>query len=93
MIDDLEPEDAEDLEEQEDEAVDAYNGPDSDEPEDINEQDELPVTGKKIAKPTLEEEELPNIEAKQKDREALERAMQEFLARGGKIQSVDSESK
>ena len=35
------------------------------------------------------EEELPSIEAKQKERDALARAMEEFLARGGKVQQVD----
>lgn len=91
--DDLEQENDDDIEEQDDEGVDSYNGPDSDEPEDINEQDEIPTTNKKIGKPVAEEEELPNIEAKQKDRDALERAMQEFLAKGGKIQTLDSENK
>ena len=37
-----------------------------------------------------ETEELPSIEAKQKERDALERAMEEFLARGGKIQEVEA---
>jgi hypothetical protein len=35
------------------------------------------------------EEELPSVEAKQKDRDALARAMEEFLARGGKVQEVE----
>lgn len=67
-------------------------GPDSDEPEDIIEQDEPPVS-KSTGKPStaIAEEELPTIESKQKEREALERAMQEFLARGGKVQTLDSE--
>lgn len=34
-------------------------------------------------------EELPGIEAKQKERDALARAMEEFLARGGKVQEVE----
>ncbi|MFD1261603.1 hypothetical protein [Entomomonas asaccharolytica] len=91
--DDLEQESDDDIEEQEDEAVDAYNGPDSDEAEDINEQDEIPTSNKKVGKPAAEEEELPSIEAKQKERDALERAMQEFLAKGGKIQTLDSDNK
>lgn len=82
----------EDLDDPDVEDVDAYNGPDSDEPEDINEQDELPKATKKSSKPALDEEELPSIEAKQKDREALERAMQEFLARGGKVETLDPAS-
>ncbi|UVE17673.1 hypothetical protein NVV93_19265 [Pseudomonas sp. LS44] len=49
------------------------------------------VTAKpgKKAKAAVEIEELPSIEAKQKERDALERAMQEFLARGGKVQEVE----
>ncbi|WP_228411769.1 hypothetical protein [Entomomonas moraniae] len=90
MIDDedLEQEELDDAEDQED--VTAYNGPDRDEPEDVNELDELPKEGKKISKPSLDEEELPNIEAKQKDRDALELAMKEFLAKGGKIETLES---
>ena len=34
-------------------------------------------------------EELPSIEAKQKERDALANAMEEFLARGGKVQEVE----
>ncbi|MCY1354588.1 Transcriptional regulator SutA [compost metagenome] len=44
--------------------------------------------GKK-AKAAVEPEELPSIEAKQKERDALERAMQEFLSRGGKVQEIE----
>lgn len=35
-------------------------------------------------------EDLPSIEAKKKERDALARAMEEFLARGGKVQEVDN---
>lgn len=73
-------------------SIDEFNGPDKDEAEDINELDEEPVT-KKVAKITsLEDEELPNVEAKQKEREALERAMQEFLSKGGRIQTLEAEN-
>ncbi|HHX35047.1 MAG TPA: hypothetical protein GX719_07240 [Gammaproteobacteria bacterium] len=34
-------------------------------------------------------EDLPSLAAKQKDRDALAKAMEEFLARGGKVQEVD----
>lgn len=44
--------------------------------------------GKKV-KAAVELEELPSIEAKQKERDALARAMEEFLSRGGKVQEVD----
>ena len=43
----------------------------------------------KKAKAAEEVEELPSIEAKQKERDALARAMEEFLARGGKVQEVE----
>ncbi|WP_137886453.1 transcriptional regulator SutA [Pseudomonas sp. 2FE] len=48
----------------------------------------LVKSGKK-AKAAVDIEELPSIEAKQKERDALERAMQEFLSRGGKVQEVE----
>ena len=41
------------------------------------------------AKAAAEEEELPSVEAKQKDRDALARAMEEFLNRGGKVQEIE----
>ena len=43
----------------------------------------------KKAKAAEEVEELPSVEAKQKERDALARAMEEFLARGGKVQEVE----
>jgi hypothetical protein len=42
--------------------------------------------GKKAA---VSIDELPSIEAKQKERDALARAMEEFLSRGGKIEEVE----
>ena len=47
------------------------------------------VTPTKKAKASVDVDELPSIEAKQKDRDALARAMEEFLARGGKVQEVE----
>src|SRR6218665_998770 len=44
--------------------------------------------GKK-AKAAVEVDELPSIEAKQKERDALAKAMEEFLSRGGKVQEVE----
>lgn len=43
--------------------------------------------GKKKA--AVEPEEIPSIEAKQKERDALAKAMEDFLARGGKVQEVE----
>lgn len=34
-------------------------------------------------------DELPSLEAKQKERDELARAMEEFLARGGRVQEVE----
>jgi len=62
-------------------------GPDSDEAEDAQEGEEAPA--KKKAKAAAEPEEVPSLEAKQRERDALARAMEEFLARGGKVQEVE----
>ncbi|OHC54803.1 MAG: hypothetical protein A3J25_10435, partial [Pseudomonadales bacterium RIFCSPLOWO2_02_FULL_63_210] len=53
--------------------------------------DEIVSTGKSKTKvkAAVNVEELPSIEAKQKDRDALARAMEEYLARGGKVQEVE----
>ncbi|MGE8360641.1 transcriptional regulator SutA [Pseudomonas sp.] len=51
---------------------------------------EVAATGKGKAKAkAVDVDELPSIEAKQKERDALARAMEEFLARGGKVQEVE----
>ena len=47
-----------------------------------------PAKGK--AKAAVSVDELPSVEAKNKERDALARAMEEFLARGGKIQEVEA---
>jgi hypothetical protein len=41
------------------------------------------------AKASVSVDELPSIEAKNKERDALARAMEEFLSRGGKVQEVE----
>jgi hypothetical protein len=41
------------------------------------------------AKAAVSIDELPSIEAKNKERDALARAMEEFLSRGGKVQEVE----
>ncbi|MCF7201439.1 transcriptional regulator SutA [Pseudomonas oligotrophica] len=46
-------------------------------------------TTKKAKAKAAEPEELPSMEAKQREREALARAMEEFLARGGQVQEVE----
>jgi len=45
--------------------------------------------GGKKAKASVEEEELPSVEAKQKERDALAKAMEDFLTRGGKVQEIE----
>lgn len=42
------------------------------------------------SKAVSQEDVLPSVEAKQKERDALAKAMEEFLARGGQIQEVDA---
>ena len=46
-------------------------------------------TSKKAKAKSVVVEELPSLEAKQKEREELARAMEEFLARGGRVQEVE----
>ena len=56
----------------------------------VEDEGEVATPAPKKAKAAVEVEELPSIEAKQKERDALERAMEEFLARGGKVQEVEA---
>ncbi|UVL34649.1 hypothetical protein LOY43_27605 [Pseudomonas sp. B21-041] len=42
------------------------------------------------AKAAVSVDELPSIEAKNKERDALAKAMEEFLSRGGKVQEVEA---
>ncbi|MBB2897967.1 MULTISPECIES: transcriptional regulator SutA [unclassified Pseudomonas] len=52
---------------------------------------EAPASGSKAKKKReAEPEELPSVEAKQRERDALEKAMQDFLARGGRVQEIDA---
>ena len=51
---------------------------------------EAAPSGKGKAKVVVEEEELPSVEAKQAERDALAKAMEDFLARGGKVQEVEA---
>ncbi|KPA89644.1 MULTISPECIES: transcriptional regulator SutA [Pseudomonas] len=47
-------------------------------------------TSKGKAKAAVSVDELPSVETKNKERDALARAMEEFLARGGKVQEVEA---
>lgn len=52
--------------------------------------DDSPVAvAKGKSKAAVSVDEMPSMEAKQKERDALAKAMEEFLARGGKVQEVE----
>lgn len=84
--DDLENDELEGADEDEGEELDAADAADVDDGD-----DDIAVApvAKKSKAAAVDVEELPSIEAKQKDRDALAKAMEEFLARGGKVQEVD----
>ncbi|TBU71548.1 hypothetical protein DNK06_01480 [Pseudomonas daroniae] len=84
----------EELEQDELEGVDEDDGEelaaaDSDDGDDDSESDSAAPAKKGKAKKAVEVDELPSVEAKQKERDALARAMEEFLTRGGKVQEVE----
>lgn len=75
---------------------DELEGADEDEGEELAAADDgdgddevVPASKSKKAKAAVDVEELPSVEAKQKERDALARAMEEFLSRGGKVQEVE----
>lgn len=82
---DLEQDELEGAEDEGEELASAAEDDDGDGDDD----GEVRVTPSKKVKAAVELEELPSIEAKQKDRDALARAMEEFLARGGRVQEVE----
>jgi hypothetical protein len=69
----------------------ADDGVSDDNDDDSDDSDGAPAAkkSKAKAKAAVDVEALPSIEAKQKERDALARAMEEFLSRGGKVQEVD----
>ncbi|BAP42206.1 hypothetical protein NJC40_04440 [Pseudomonas sp. 21LCFQ02] len=81
LVDDLEGED-------EGEELSAAPEDDAPDADDGGEVTAAPAKGK--SKAAVSVDELPSIEAKQKDRDALARAMEEFLSRGGKVQEVEA---
>ncbi|WP_434678595.1 hypothetical protein J3P77_21305 [Pseudomonas sp. R1-18] len=81
LVDDLEGED-------EGEELAAAPEDDVSDADDGAEVSATPVKGK--AKAAVSVDELPSVEAKNKERDALARAMEEFLARGGKVQEVEA---
>lgn len=81
----------EDLEQDELETTDEEEGEELSAAEEIDGDDdvEAPAPTSKKAKQAVDPEELPSVEAKQKERDALARAMEEFLARGGRVQEIE----
>jgi hypothetical protein len=84
----------EDLEQDELEGADEDTGEEMAAADDVDsgddDGDEVVSTSKTKAKAkAVNVEELPSVEAKQKDRDALARAMEEYLARGGTVQEVE----
>ncbi|EFQ60465.1 transcriptional regulator SutA [Pseudomonas lactucae] len=59
--------------------------------EDVDESvgDDAAPKAKGKAKAAVSVDELPSVEAKNKERDALARAMEEFLAKGGKVVEVE----
>ena len=53
--------------------------------------DDIPVpVAKGKSKAAVSVDDLPSVEAKNKERDALARAMEEFLSKGGKVQEVEA---
>lgn len=79
-----------DLEVDEEDEGDELEAADADDVDDHEGTDSERVTpAKKSKTKAAEPEELPSLEAKQREREELARAMEEFLARGGRVQEVE----
>jgi hypothetical protein len=81
LVDDLEGED-------DGEELAAAGAEDDAEVDDSPEASATPTKGK--AKAAVSVDELPSVEAKNKERDALARAMEEFLAKGGRVQEVEA---
>lgn len=73
----------------EDEAEEGLEAAAEDVADDSGEDTPAPAAKGK-AKAAVSVDELPSIEAKNKERDALAKAMEEFLARGGKVQEVEA---
>ena len=84
--DDLEHDELEGADEDEGEELAAADDGVSDDDGDGDDEVVPAAKGKAKAKAAVDVDELPSVEAKQKERDALARAMEEFLSRGGKVQ-------
>jgi uncharacterized protein YdaU (DUF1376 family) len=83
---DLEQDDLDGADEDEGEELAAADDGDSGDDEGDG---EAVASGKKSKAKAVEVDEMPSVEAKQKERDALAKAMEEFLSRGGKVQEVE----
>jgi hypothetical protein len=88
--DDLEHDELEGADEDEGEELAAADDGVSDDDGDGDDEIVPAAKGKAKAKAAVDVDELPSVEAKQKERDALARAMEEFLSRGGKVQEVEA---
>ncbi|HDS1736342.1 transcriptional regulator SutA [Pseudomonas sp. BP8] len=73
----------------EDEADEGLETAADDSAEDAGEDSPAPAAKGK-SKAAVSVDEMPSMEAKQKERDALAKAMEEFLSRGGKVQEVEA---
>ncbi|RRU99145.1 hypothetical protein EGI97_02995 [Stutzerimonas xanthomarina] len=86
----LEQDDLDVSDEEEGEELNAADdGDDSLDDEGTDSERATPAKKAKAKAKAVEPDELPSLEAKQKERDALARAMEEFLARGGQVQEVE----
>ena len=88
--DDLEHDELEGADEDEGEELAAADDGVSDDDGDGDDEVVPAAKGKAKAKAAVDVDELPSVEAKQKERDALARAMEEFLPRGGRVQEVEA---
>lgn len=88
--DDLEHDELEGADEDEGEELAAADDGVSDDDGDGDDEVVPAAKSKAKAKAAVDVDELPSVEAKQKERDALARAMEEFLSRGGKVQEVEA---
>jgi len=84
--DDLEVGDEDDTED----GLEAVAADDVAEDDDNSVGDDAAPKAKGKAKAAVSVDELPSVEAKNKERDALARAMEEFLAKGGKVVEVEA---
>lgn len=84
----LEQDDLDVSEDDDGEELDAADDGDASDDEGTDSERATPTPKKAKAK-AVELEELPSVEAKQRERDELARAMEEYLARGGRVQEVE----